>query len=303
MNYQDYVNQRKVKIRILKRYDELSLEYSFHSNKGSYLDSNEYHMAFEDSIKDGLLERGSRYKTVMEDIDFTLENKDRLDLNKGINNFLFNINKGLPELNLELYLYLINLGYTDMESYIRGKYYLFYLRPFPTENSEELMQWAKSHLERRHEQDIAIVNRQMYREQVFIYSEFEPSSYFELISELETIPQFQPGVLEIELFNNCIQIIRDNPNASKIEIPKLLSKATTGMTVNYAKLFLVYLGLLGILLPKDKTPIFLPNSIYEFKGLPMNAGKFYCYPYSLWQPKDGVNEKYLEYWFGDICGV
>jgi hypothetical protein len=299
MNYSEYLKLRKEKIQILDRYNDLAIKFIGKSQKGSFLDSKEYQTEFQHYIQTGFLESESKCVTSLEDIVFTLENKSRLNVSKALNNFLFGIDKALPELNLELYFYIINLGYHDIYSYIKGDYFLSYLRPFPSDNPEELMHWADCNLKHPVERDIAISKRQMYREEVFLYSEFWPTRYFEIISEVNSIPAFRPGEIEILHFKNCIQIIRDNPNAEKSEIPKLLAKATKGMSINRAKLFLVYLGLLGVLLPKGRTPIFFPNSILECRDLPMNAGKFHCYPYYLWQPKDGVNEEYLEYWFKD----
>lgn len=299
MNYSEYLKHRKEKIQVLDKYKDLAIKFIDKSRNDSFLDSDEYQTVFKDFINSGILERKLKYRSRMEDIEFTLNNKSRLNLPKAINNFLFNIDKGLPELNLEIYFYLTNNGYANKESYIKGRYYLWYLRPFPTDNSESIQRWANENLVRPVESDLANMKLQMFKDGVFTYSEFRPTDNFEVISEIENIPSFQPGENEIGLFNNCIQIIRDNPGAEKSEIPKLLAKATRGMSINRAKLFLVYLGFLGVLLPKGKTPIFFPNSILECRDLPMNAGKFHYYPYYLWQPKDGVNEEYLEYWFKD----
>lgn len=298
MELEEYKKIRKRKIQIIKDFSAYKINH--YSNFELIYNSQEYHELFKDSIEEGFLQSKLVYRSTFEEIEFTIQNRNRLDLDKALNNFIFNTNKGLPELNFELYLYLINFGYSNRQDYYKGIYFLYYLRSFPSENLGELTTWAIENLNRKSELELTSHRWAMYKEGIFPYSEFRPSASFQIISDVESIPKFEFTKIEVDIFKNCIQIIRDNSEKEKGEIPKLLAKSTKGMTIENAKLFLVYLGLLGILLPEGKTPIFFPNSILECRETPMNAGKYYYYPYCLWQPKCGVNEEYLDFWFKNL---
>lgn len=273
----------------------------------------ESHLKFEETtffktyhakyISMGYFDNHNNVYSYIDNFEYFLNNKVRLNKERAFSNFLFNIDKSIMEFNAELFFYLIGNGYANMDDCIKGNCFLFELREISDFEISTYYNELENLPNPKNPNDTEFWVNEFYRTGLS-----GPSSLYLFDSDFRsftflknTIPHFLPSNLEIELLRKLISTIENYKGVTKSDLIKQIKiQVFPKLSKSRININLIYLGLLGILMPENNKPIFELGAYntYKERGLYSKDADSY-YPLNNWTPKDGINYEYLDYWFKD----